>query len=96
MEHVILRGRALAAVVQLAGRWLRSAIFISRSNVLGRHSGSRFNFFILEGFRFCYTGISIFFKENVSLMLYSCSDLRVFVCVCISPIFLRSCGLNFV
>lgn len=69
-EHVILRGRPVAAVVQLAGRWLRKRnlrfqdlMFLDAIWVLD------LIFLILEGVSFCYPHITTFFKKNASLML---------------------------
>lgn len=53
-EHVILRGRALAAVVQLAGRWLRkrNIHFQDLMFLLDAIWVLDLIFLILEGFRF--------------------------------------------
>lgn len=53
-EHVILRGRALAAVVQLAGRWLRkrNIHFQDLMFLLDAIRVLDLIFLILEGFHF--------------------------------------------
>lgn len=64
-EHVILRGRALAAVVQLAGRWLRkrNIHFQELMFLLDAIWVLDLIFLILEGFRFV-TLKSLRFQEK--------------------------------
>lgn len=83
-EHVILRGRALAAVVQRAGRWLRkrNIHFQDLMFLLDAIWVLDLIFLVLEGLHFVTLKFSHFFKKNVSLMLYA--ELKLF-----SYIFLR-------
>lgn len=94
-EHVILRGRALAAVVQLAGRWLRkrNIHFQDLMFLLDAIWVLDLIFLILEGLHFVALKLSRFFKKNVSPMLYFYIDLKLFSSI--SLILLRGCGLNF-
>lgn len=70
-EHVILRGRPLAAVVQLAGRWLRkrNMHFQDLMFLLDAIWVLDLIFLILERVTFCYPQIPTFSKKNASLML---------------------------
>ena len=68
-EHVILRGQALAAVVQLAGRWLRkrNIHFQDLTFLLDAIRVLDLIFLILEGFRFV-TLEFLYFKRKTFLL----------------------------
>ena len=84
-EHVILRGRALAAVVQLAGRWLRKRnihfqdlMFLDAIRVLD------LIFLILEGFRFAMREFLYFSRKS---FLLCCIPVAESLCVCVFLLF---------